>query len=139
MPLPGEPITKFFHDFECKSECPKGWVADEDSRSNECELCSDNCLTCSGSKDQCTTCKAGMKLNTMDLTCVASCPKDVSVLVVDPAVGETCVPCDSSCVTCKGSPTFCTACQANLSLQATTGFCKLECDESSFTEVSKDG
>ena len=77
LPAPGEPITKFFHDFECKPECPAGWVADEDTRSNVCELCSDNCLTCSGSKDQCTTCKAGMKLDTTDLTCVSSCQKDV--------------------------------------------------------------
>ena len=48
-----------------------------------------------------------------------------------------CEPCDSSCVTCgKNSPTFCTSCQSNLSLLRTTGQCKLECDESNFTQVS---
>ena len=50
-----------------------------------------------------------------------------------------CIPCDSSCVTCKDQPTFCTTCQANLSLLAVKGTCKLECDESNFLQVSVDG
>ena len=80
-----------------------------------------------------------MTLNTIDLTCVEQCPADISVAVPDPVLGEKCVPCDQKCVTCSGKPDFCTACQANLSLQSDTGICKLECDESNLTQVSVNG
>ena len=46
-PEAGLPIDKFFFNFECLDACPDGFVADEDTRSNVCELCSPNCLTCS--------------------------------------------------------------------------------------------
>lgn len=109
MPPPGEPITKFLHEFECKSQCPDGWVADDQSRSNVCERCSDNCATCFGSRDQCSTCKPGFKLNTLDLTCVQECPKDITVTMTKGGI-ELCEPCDSKCVTCAGKPDYCTSC-----------------------------
>ena len=79
MPPAGEPIREFFHDYDCKDSCPDGWVANVPERSNVCEKCSDNCATCINTSDQCFTCKPGMKLNTLDQTCVPECPADITV------------------------------------------------------------
>ena len=84
LPPAGEPITKFYYNNECIDECPPGWLADVDNRDNVCKRCNENCATCSGSDDRCSTCKAGYKLNTLDQTCVLRCPAGITVETVDP-------------------------------------------------------
>lgn len=83
MPPAGIPIDKFFFEYQCLDACPTGWVANEDARSNVCELCSDNCASCEKSAMQCATCHAGMKLDLLTMTCVEDCTPLTTVMKYD--------------------------------------------------------
>jgi len=61
--------------------------------------------------------------------------EETGELVVD----EFCQVCDSKCSTCKDELTFCTSCQKNLSLEKSTGECRLDCDIENFLQVSVNG
>ena len=63
-----------------------------------------------------------------------SCPIDVSIFQ-----NGVCDVCDQGCPTCAGKTDFCTSCPDPLSLDKTTGECKLECDLTNQKMVSVDG
>ena len=83
----------------CLSICPDGYYSNPTN--NYCVLCDSSCKTCSGlGANNCLTCLRTQYLlkNNENFSCVTDCPnyyyKDNSTLM--------CLPCDTSCQTCKG-------------------------------------
>lgn len=76
---------------------------------NLCKACSDDCLTCSGSADACTSCQAeSAKPFLYDSTCLESCPDYYG------SSGGKCHLCEYPCETCSSGPQVCTSCSQDL-------------------------
>ncbi|KAF9530033.1 hypothetical protein CPB83DRAFT_851473 [Crepidotus variabilis] len=106
-----------------------------DNNKKECDSCGAKCTKCkipnfsvasTVNQKQCTECLPGSFLSKG--ACVDSCPAGTTVSAQD---GFTCIPCDSACSTCSGSPTFCLSCPNNQ--LASSGKCLSSCPSSTFT------
>ena len=67
-----------------------------------CYDCESNCVTCSGSFNNCTKCKTGYIL--YKNICVFNCPLGTM------AYADTCIECSNHCKTCSKSPVVCDSC-----------------------------
>lgn len=58
------------------------------------------------------------------MTCIDTCPPEVSVLVGD----DTCEVCDPSCKTCEGTPETCVTCAQHMKFDPLNKKCTAECE-----------
>lgn len=72
-----------------------------------CETCEENCITCVGDIETCTSCKEGFVLN-IDSTCQAECA--VGDPEIQTAVDGVCKECEQPCDSCDGAVDRCTTC-----------------------------
>ncbi|PPR01948.1 hypothetical protein CVT24_011097 [Panaeolus cyanescens] len=93
-----------------------------------CDTCGAKCTACripgfgptsTVDSKQCTACIPGTFLSNGQ--CIDACPAGTTVS----QDGFTCIPCDSGCATCAGSPSFCLTCTSNL--VAAGGRCVSSC------------
>ena len=97
---------RIFQNRECVDTCPSATFESV----SVCWPCSEGCSSCDHAK--CTTCFDGLTLQS-DGTC--TCHQHEYKMVEDREV--TCVPCDTTCLTCRGSgPANCSTCVPSLSL-----------------------
>ena len=108
----------------CFQTCPTGTVAN----GVICELCDNNCLTCSGSPTTCLTCDTTYLYNN---SCVASCPAETTVLV-----NGLCENCNGSCATCSTTASNCTSCTSDKVQH--DGKCKARCPDGTTTITDGD-
>ena len=108
----------------------------------QCLSCIYPCANCSTDLSQCFSCVSGFYLTNGD--CLRNCPSGTrpvngvcscasglffngSCVTVCPSgfarVGNQCQRCESPCVECSGSPTFCTDCLDTFTLIRSTGRC----------------
>ena len=97
----------------CAEECASGWTTDGDPN-KVCQRCEASCKDCLdngevGDRRQCRECADGFNLR-LGQECVQQCPFGTY------QSGSRCLECDSSCLTCEGSATFCTSCDGESSL-----------------------
>ncbi|CAG8640455.1 576_t:CDS:2, partial [Paraglomus occultum] len=112
------------------------WVAN--SANGVCDPCPSSCLACSIPSSTnntgslaCTKCMTGFVLD--GVNCVRTCSQGK---FVNPADNMTCIPCDSSCGTCKGSaPNQCLTC-SNPSQFALNGTCSATPCPTGFVSVN---
>jgi proprotein convertase subtilisin/kexin type 5 len=94
----------------CNQTCPDGQY--EDETDNKCKVCNTECLTCSLTSSNCTTCGRvnGIKLYLENNTCVATC---ASGSYMNSSNNE-CEICAEGCLTCNG-PTLndCQSCNSS--------------------------
>lgn len=83
----------FLWQSACLSQCPINTTV-TNNVTGQCDVCSTQCLTCSGSISTCTSCAVTLILYLNN--CISSC---TSPLVYKPSI-STCGPCDASCKTC---------------------------------------
>ena len=87
---------------------------------NECHSCSSLCNTCENRYNNCTSCFSGYYL--YNNNCLLNCP----IGYYSRVLGNMCLQCDSSCLTCTASDTSsCTSCASGEFLSS--GYC-LPCD-----------
>ncbi|EAS00421.2 zinc finger lsd1 subclass family protein (macronuclear) [Tetrahymena thermophila SB210] len=110
----GDPVTK-----KCQLECSDSYFANK--KTNLCEKCDPNCLTCSEISTNCTSCPLNTYLinqnssnNNLFLKCVPQCPEQQFYLDNDK---KKCLPCYKGCKICSG-PSFdqCTECNKDFLL-----------------------
>lgn len=111
----------YFWSNQCNSTCQIGKVDIDGSK--VCVSCSNKCLTCLASIDNCTSClEGGTYPFIMDSTCVSQCtaPKSivykrtcVSVCPLSATVqiGDECLDCAQYCTKCENTIDNCTECQ----------------------------
>ncbi|KDR68444.1 hypothetical protein GALMADRAFT_257172 [Galerina marginata CBS 339.88] len=106
-----------------------------DNNKQECDSCGASCTKCqipnftaasTVDQKQCAQCLPGFFLDKGK--CVQSCPTGTTVSSQD---NVTCIPCDSSCTTCAGTPTFCLSCPNNQ--LASNGKCISNCPSGTFS------
>ena len=79
--------TMYLTDGECSSTCPKNFVLSTD-KPHECTQCSADCLECSATPDQCTSCRQYSDLPyLLGSKCVAQCSGAYGVA----SNGQTCL------------------------------------------------
>ena len=112
----------FLHETKCLTVCPDGFISDPSA--NRCKPCTDNCLTCSGLPNACTSCDktSDYKFLFHD-DCITECIPDISV-----QVGDKCVECDSTCKTCRDTPQTCTSCESHKKLDPYQNTCEDLCE-----------
>ncbi|CAD8210192.1 unnamed protein product [Paramecium octaurelia] len=111
----------FFFNFTCIQQCGSNYY----SLNHECFECSQNCLTCAGSPDTCTSCLVqGDTPQFLDGTvCVSKCS---DTQFADITSGK-CIECPNSCTQCT-SLTNCTQCKQSLIPHyLIQGACKQQC------------
>ncbi|XP_071477442.1 antigen WC1.1-like [Diadema antillarum] len=109
---------------KCVSTCDDGYFAGLNAQNaSECMMCSDNCLTCRGSGDNCTKCTAPYFLNAG--TCTTQCPPGQYGNIDS----RECRPCDSACGECFNGRVnnVCKSCKASFFLQDST--CVSSCSD----------
>jgi proprotein convertase subtilisin/kexin type 5 len=74
-----------------------------------CSLCNGNCLTCSKSASNCTSCNIQNPQYRFlyNFQCIETCPFGYT------NVGAQCVKCDSTCSTCVNNTSTCTSCDTS--------------------------
>lgn len=78
--------------------------------------CSTNCKTCTGSKQQCSSCQGLLPEKYLDNSqCKKTCP-----LTSFASTLNVCSTCKSPCVTCSGSASNCTSCVSGYALSGNT-------------------
>ena len=85
---------------------------------NVCRDCFEDCQTCNGYVNVCTSCSGTRYLHNGQ--CLTSCPSGATI-----PSGNECIDCSSECVTCSGSPDICTTCIEGKSLY--NGLCLESC------------
>lgn len=111
----GTPYYKLTNVNTCDDECPPGQFISL-VFSHQCQLCSDNCVTCVGRADNCTTdggCRNGMFFDLNQYQCLYICPNNYYGKVVDATntSKNICEKCADECALCYGAgKTKCTKC-----------------------------
>ena len=86
----------------CLTNCNEGYY---DAGNKICQKCSLNCRTCSGNKNNCTSCNDETSVPVlMGDRCISNCASTHT------AVFGVCTQCKSPCASCKSSVETCTAC-----------------------------
>jgi len=91
-----------------------------------CGLCSANCLTCSKSASNCTSCNINNPQYRFlyNFQCIETCPFGYT------NVGAQCVKCDSTCSTCTNTTSTCTSCDTSSPYKYFFGYqCLKTCPE----------
>lgn len=94
----------------------------------QCQPCNSPCRECSA-ETTCISCWSGILQNG---TCVASCASGSFSTIIAGRLG--CQSCDSSCLTCLNSSTYCLSCPANQLLQS--GACVVNCSTAYYADFS---
>ena len=107
---------------DCLSSCDtnSGYFLDTAVGPRVCGKCSDNCQTCSGNLENCTSCPPNRFLNLTEIgnqtyNCAPSCPDRY---FPDP-ITKRCNKCDKSCFNCEGQYDNCTSCDIKMFLSET--------------------
>ncbi|KAL4505019.1 hypothetical protein ABPG73_021866 [Tetrahymena malaccensis] len=108
--------TKYLFQHNCLDNCPQdeGYWANQ--KTNTCDQCQDNCLTCDINRIQC---KDGTYL--FDNKCSSTCPDGYITNEQTHKSTNECDNCHQSCKTCKypKDENQCTSCSSNLFLSGT--------------------
>jgi len=107
-------------------DCLEACVADVqvyDALTGRCHTCHENCESCVGDVDTCTSCKAGFVLN-MESSCTSECSAGPPNQT---PVDGVCRECAEPCKTCSGKIDTCTACMEDYLLYKNT--CVDHCPE----------
>ena len=95
------------HQNLCYSSCPSGYT-NTTTYPNTCTACSSDCAECMTKIDYCISCANEKVLNSYNKCQVAAtCPDGQTTT---PSSLSTCQDCQSPCVNCKDSATYCTSC-----------------------------
>lgn len=89
---------------------------------NRCDVCNSNCATCSGTATHCLTCFSGSSLQP-DNTCSIACSQGAGYYSYISGGVSVCGPCDSNCLTCSGSATYCQSCNSGQYLREPARTC----------------
>jgi hypothetical protein len=103
----------FFFNFTCVSNCNDGYYASGGS----CQLCTNNCTTCSEQASNCMSCSGLYSL--YQNTCTKNCPAAYSIVT-----NNICTACSNSCLNCS-SIDYCYKCP--LSTVLLNGKCSTSC------------
>lgn len=93
----------------CLSACPITHFA---SDTNECLLCSPNCMTCSGTASNCTSCSVSdpaLSYLSWNGSCVSMCARG------EVSIQQTCYRCRPPCKECTSSADYCSECLTGVS------------------------
>jgi len=117
----------------CKTGCPNGQYLPNSTFL--CALCNANCLTCSSSPTNCTSCglslSSGLQLYLFNNTCLATCPSG--------KYGDSsnaCSSCDTSCNGCITTSTNCIACNSSHYRKVGSNECTSTCPSGYYGDSS---
>ena len=123
---------------DCLKDCntDNGFFEDLSHGFKICGKCSDNCHTCYGNLENCTTCPPNYFLNSTGsangtYNCAPSC---LDGYFAD-RVLKKCMPCDKNCYNCEVKKDNCTACKGFLR----DNKCVANCPDSALTLQGVDG
>lgn len=121
----------------CLTSCPAGYYSDlvqsttfTNSTQYQCLACLSPCLTCT-SPTICLSCNSGTYFNRG--SCLTACPAGTYQTTAISSSGTSqlsCLPCDSTCLTCLNIATYCITCPSGYILD-TQGNCNSNCTNSS--------
>ncbi|KAL4460975.1 hypothetical protein ABPG74_016447 [Tetrahymena malaccensis] len=110
----------------CYSTCPNTTV--KNSR-DQCVPCTNNCLTCQLTTDNCTSCNSGFYL--VGSVCSATCP------LGQVGISGICVSCTPPCAACKNIQTSCTKCDQNTYLTGDSCVQQAQCPSGTYGDNSQ--
>ncbi|XP_068428721.1 proprotein convertase subtilisin/kexin type 6 [Clinocottus analis] len=114
----------------CVNHCPLGHYGDAASR--RCRRCSKGCEGCVGqSASDCHSCRKGLYLNTLNSSCVNTCPPGRFA----DENQRRCLKCHDTCMRCLRDADRCTACSEGYRLAGMT--CVPECTNGTFFHVEE--
>lgn len=123
---------------DCLKDCDtdNGFFEDLSHGLKVCGKCSDNCHTCYGNLENCTTCPPNYFLNSTGsangtYNCAPSC---LDGYFADHVL-KKCMPCDKNCYNCEVKKDNCTACKGFLK----NNKCVASCPDSALTLQGVDG
>ena len=126
---------KYYHDpvvMSCLTGCPPGTY--KEPTNNTCTNCKAGCRTCDTSFSDCKSCISPLFYNSLDNTCVASCP-DPYYKNSDNPLNPLCSICNVQCSKCNG-PNIdnCQGCKLTslYYLQQSKFTCLTDCDPGFF-------
>ena len=105
----------------CVNKCPLNYYINSQ---NNCEKCSENCLTCEETSKTCTSCANNLFL--FNNKCLSECPKQITIQSNE---NNTCINCDLNCKTCEENPSKCTSCNNPLLLYDNKCIEKSQCSK----------
>ena len=121
----------------CTTSCPSGFYAGfvssstfTNSNQHQCLICVSPCITCI-SETVCVTCLTGYYFYRG--SCVNACPSGFYAGSTVSSAGTSqpnCLVCDSSCLTCQNTSTYCTSCPSGYNLDS-QGNCNSNCSSPS--------
>ncbi|CAI2380785.1 unnamed protein product [Moneuplotes crassus] len=123
------PAVYILYGTSCVSTCPPN-ESIYNAISDKCDACNSNCLTCSGSITQCTSCVSNRKLDLRTNTCETSCETGKTI-----ESGSNCIGCHSSCNTCEIASTTCTSCTGT-NVVTTSNACASSCSNSNEVAIN---
>ncbi|XP_034381952.1 proprotein convertase subtilisin/kexin type 6 [Cyclopterus lumpus] len=114
----------------CVSHCPLGHYGDAASR--RCRRCYKGCEGCVGQSDtDCLSCRKGLHLNTLNSSCINTCPPGYFA----DENQRQCLKCHDTCMRCLRYADRCTACSERYRLAGMT--CVPECTDGTFFHVDE--
>ncbi|KAK9542508.1 hypothetical protein VZT92_000365 [Zoarces viviparus] len=114
----------------CVSHCPLGQHGDIASR--RCRRCYKGCEGCVGlSASDCLSCRKGLYLNTLNSSCINTCPPGYFA----DEHQRQCLKCHDTCMRCLRYADRCTACSEGYRLAGMT--CVPECTNGTFFHVEE--
>ncbi|XP_034064301.1 proprotein convertase subtilisin/kexin type 6 [Gymnodraco acuticeps] len=114
----------------CVSHCPLGHY--EDIASRRCRHCFKGCEECEGrSASSCLSCRRGLYLNTLNSSCIHTCPTGYFA----DENQRQCLKCHDTCMTCLRYGDRCTACSEGYSLAGIT--CVPDCTNGTFSNLEE--
>uniref|UniRef100_A0A8D0ASH4 Proprotein convertase subtilisin/kexin type 6 n=1 Tax=Sander lucioperca TaxID=283035 RepID=A0A8D0ASH4_SANLU len=114
----------------CVSHCPLGHY--EDTASRRCRRCYKGCERCvARSAGDCLSCRRGLFLNTLNSSCIDTCPPGYFA----DENQRQCLKCHNTCMRCLRYADRCTACSEGYSLAGMT--CVPECTNGTFFHLEE--
>ncbi|KAA8585691.1 hypothetical protein FQN60_004385, partial [Etheostoma spectabile] len=114
----------------CVSHCPLGHY--EDTASRRCRRCYKGCERCvARSAGDCLSCRRGLFLNTLNSSCIDTCPPGHFA----DENQRQCLKCHNTCMRCLRYADRCTACSEGYSLAGMT--CVPECTNGTFFHLEE--
>ena len=108
-------LSYYLYDNQCLEECPSTTLPSYPY----CLLCTDNCLSCSGTTGNCTSCSQLYYYYFNTPSSLGSCLQDCPSLYYNDIFSGNCLSCISPCLECS-SETICTSCLPTYSLYIET-------------------
>ncbi|XP_034723643.1 proprotein convertase subtilisin/kexin type 6 [Etheostoma cragini] len=114
----------------CVSHCPLGHY--EDTAARRCRRCYKGCERCvARSAGDCLSCRRGLFLNTLNSSCIYTCPPGYFA----DENQRQCLKCHNTCMRCLRYADRCTACSEGYSLAGMT--CVPECTNGTFFHLEE--